>query len=132
MDAAKAAASLIVRPKKDIRQLNGLLKVNKKIPPFIAVPTTAGTGSETTMAAVITDENTHHKSAIMDLTLVPLYAVLDPNLTIGLSPFITAITGMDALTHAIEAYISWTYNTNESLLDAEEAVVSIFKYLEMA
>lgn len=130
MDAAKAAAAHIARPNKSIRQLSGLLKVRKKIPPFIAVPTTAGTGSETTIAAVITYENSHHKAALMDLCLMPLYAVLDPNLTVGLPPSITATTGMDALTHAVEAYVCWTYNTKESLRDAEEAVVAIFKYLE--
>lgn len=132
MDAAKAAAARIVRPNCSIKQLSGLLKVRKKMPPFIAVPTTAGTGSETTIASVITDENTHHKAAIMDLCLVPLYAVLDPELTVGLSPKTTAATGMDALTHAVEAYISWTYNTKESLGDAEEAVETIFMYLERA
>lgn len=132
MDAAKAAAAHIARPNKSIKQLSGLLKVRKKIPPFIAIPTTAGTGSETTIAAVITDENSHHKAAIMDLCLVPLYAVLDPNLTVGLPPSITATTGMDALTHAVEAYVCWTYNTKESLRDSEEAVVAIFKYLEKA
>ncbi len=132
MDAAKAAAARIVRPKRSIKQLSGLLKVRKKIPTFIAVPTTAGTGSETTIAAVITDQDTHHKAGIMDLCLVPKYAILDSELTVALPPQTTAATGMDALTHAIEAYICWTYNTKESLRDAEEAVVAIFKYLEKA
>ena len=81
MDAAKGAAARVVRPKAKVGQLAGLLKVLKKIPPFIAVPTTAGTGSETTIAAIITDSDTHHKYAIMDLNLVPHYAVLDPELT---------------------------------------------------
>lgn len=62
----------------------------------------------------------------MDLKLMPLYAILDPELTVGLPPRTTATTGMDALTHAIEAYISWTYNTKESLRLAEEAVKLIF------
>ncbi len=112
--------------------LGGLLKVLKKLPPFIAVPTTSGTGSETTIAAVITDDETHHKYAVMDLQLVPKYAVLDPEMTRGLPPKITAATGMDALTHAVEAYVCWTYNTKESLQCAEEATVAIFKYLERA
>ncbi len=129
MDAAKAAAARVVHPKKSVQKLGGLLKVRKKLPPFIAVPTTAGTGSETTIAALITDTETHHKYAIMDLCLIPSYAVLDPELTIGLPPHITAATGMDALTHAVEAYLCWTYNTKESLRFAEEAVEMIFKYL---
>ena len=132
MDAAKAAAARIVRPNRTLDQMAGLLKIGRKLPPFIAVPTTAGTGSETTIAAVITDTATHHKYALMDLHLVPKYAVLDPKMTRGLPPKITATTGMDALTHAVEAYVCWTYNTKESLRCAEEATVDIFRYLERA
>ena len=132
MDAAKGAAARVVRPNAKVGQLAGLLKVMKKLPPFIAVPTTAGTGSETTIAAVITDSDTHHKYAIMDLHLVPKYAVLDPELTKGLPPKITATTGLDALTHAVEAYTNWTYTTEETIRAAEEAVVGIFRYLERA
>lgn len=132
MDAAKAAAALLVRPGRSVQALSGLLKVHRAIPPFIAVPTTAGTGSETTIAAVITDSRTHHKAAIMDLVLVPRCAVLDPVLTAGLPPQTTAATGMDALTHAVEAYLCWTYNTRQSLRLAEEAVTAIFSNLERA
>ena len=132
MDAAKAAAARVVRPKTEVGKMAGLLKVGRKIPPFIAVPTTAGTGSETTIAAVITDSETHHKYALMDLHLVPKYAVLDPEMTRELPQKITSTTGMDALTHAVEAYICWTYNTGESIRLAEEAVCEIFRYLERA
>lgn len=132
MDAAKAAAALIVRPNKPITKMAGLFTVLKKIPPFVAVPTTAGTGSETTIAAVITEAETHHKYAIMDISLVPRYAVLDPELTRGLPPKTTATTGMDALTHAVEAYLCWTNRTREVDRLAEEATVTIFKYLEKA
>lgn len=132
MDAAKAAAALIVRPNKPITKMAGLFTVLKKIPPFVAVPTTAGTGSETTIAAVITEAETHHKYAIMDISLVPKYAVLDPELTRGLPPKTTATTGMDALTHAVEAYLCWTNRTREVDRLAEEATVTIFKYLEKA
>lgn len=132
MDAAKAAAALLVRPGRSVQALSGLLRVRRAIPPFIAVPTTAGTGSETTIAAVITDSKTHHKAAIMDLALVPRCAVLDPVLTAGLPPQTTAATGMDALTHAVEAYLCWTYNTRQSLRLAEEAVTAIFSNLERA
>ena len=132
MDAAKAAAARIEQPKRSLAQMAGLLKVGTMIPPLIAVPTTAGTGSETTIAAVVTDPDTHHKYALMDLHLIPRYAVLDPELTRALPPNITAATGMDALTHAIEAYLCWTYNTKESLRLAEEAVCGIFQCLERA
>ena len=132
MDTAKAAAARIVRPRRTVNQLGGLLRVLKRFPTFIAVPTTAGTGSETTIAALITDPETHHKYALMDLCLIPHYAILDAELTTGLPPFITATTGMDALTHAIEAYLCWTYNTKESLRFAEEATKLIFENLEKA
>ena len=132
MDAAKAAAARVVRPGKEVGQMAGLLKVGKKLPPFLAVPTTAGTGSETTIAAVITDTRTHHKYALMDLHLVPKYAILDPEMTRELPKKITSTTGMDALTHAVEAYVCWTYNTKESIRLAEEAVCGIFRYLERA
>ena len=124
--------ALAARPGKSISQLSGLLKVGRRIPTFIAIPTTAGTGSETTIAAVITDAETHHKAAVMDLHLIPKYAVLDPLLTVGLPPKTTAATGMDALTHGVEAYLCWTYNTKESIRLAEEAIADIFKYLERA
>lgn len=132
MDAAKGAAARVARPRTPIGKMAGLLKVMKKLPPYIAVPTTAGSGSETTIAAVITDPETHHKYAVMDLHLIPLYAVLDPELTRSLPPATTAATGMDALTHAVEAYLCWTYNTKESLRLAEEAVTAIFANLERA
>ena len=105
MDCAKAAAARVVKPKQSVRKMRGYLKVHKKLPPFFAVPTTAGTGSETTLAAVVTDPTTHEKNAICDPCLRPKYAVLDPALTTGLPPHITSTTGMDALTHAVEAYI---------------------------
>ncbi len=131
MDAAKAAAARIARPEKTVAQLGGLLKVRRRVPPLIAVPTTAGTGSETTIAAVVTDES-HRKYAISDLCLIPRYAILDPTLTLGLPPHITAETGMDALTHAVEAYLSRFYNTKETRACAERAVVAIFAHLERA
>lgn len=130
MDAAKGAGARIAFPGRSVKSMSGLLRVWRKIPPLIAVPTTSGTGSETTIAALITDTKTHHKFAIMDLHLIPLYAVLDPELTMGLPPHITAATGMDALTHAIEAYLCWTYSTKESTRFAEEAVSIIFRNLE--
>ena len=132
IDAAKGAACLCVRPQKKLENLAGLLKVLKKIPPFVAVPTTAGTGSETTMAAVITDSETRHKYAIMDPLIIPLYAVMDPELTYNLPAKTTSTTGMDALTHAVESYLCVTNQTRDSIEFAEEATVLIFKYLERA
>jgi len=132
IDAAKAAAARTVRKRKSVNQLGGLLKVLRRLPLFIAVPTTAGTGSETTIAAIITDTETSHKYAIMDLCLIPKFAVLDPELCLGLPPDITAATGMDALTHAVEAYLCWTYGTKESIAFALDAVKTIFKYLPKA
>ncbi|MCL2211700.1 MAG: iron-containing alcohol dehydrogenase [Treponema sp.] len=132
IDAAKGAAARIVKPKKTVNQLGGLFKILTKLPPFIAIPTTAGTGSETTIAALITDTDTRHKYAIMDLNLVPRFAILDPDLTVSLPPHVTSTTGMDALTHAVEAYLCWTYNTAESIQFALDAVRLIFANLEKA
>lgn len=131
MDTAKAAAALLARPDRTLSQLAGLLKVRRPIPPFIAVPTTAGTGSETTIAAVVTGAD-HHKYAVSDLCLIPRCAVLDPLLTVSLPSRTTAETGMDALTHAVEAYLSRFYPTRQTDRLAEEAVVTIFRTLEHA
>lgn len=86
MDAAKRRRSQGCPSELGSRQNGRFAEGGQKLPPFIAVPTTAGTGSETTIAAVITDSDTHHKYAIMDLQLVPLYAVLDPEMTRNLPP----------------------------------------------
>ena len=131
MDAAKAAAARLARPERSLSRLAGLLKVRRRVPTLIAVPTTAGTGSETTIAAVITGSD-HHKYAVSDLCLIPRYAILDPTLSVGLPPHITAETGMDALTHAVEAYLSRFYNTGMTRALAESAVVTIFAHLERA
>ncbi len=128
MDCAKATGARVARPKKSLGKMKGILKVNKKLPLLIAVPTTAGTGSETTLAAVITDSKTRHKYAINDFPLIPRYAMLDPNLTVGLPKFVTATTGMDALTHAIEAYIGRS-TTKDTRKNSLEAVKLIFNNL---
>ena len=131
MDCAKAAASVALTS-DSIRKYHGTgVAMPEKHLPLIAVPTTAGTGSETTLAAVITDAETRHKYAINDFPLIPRYAVLDPKVTLSLPPFITATTGMDALTHAVEAYIgnSTTPGTRKNALDA---VRLIFENLDTA
>ncbi len=124
IDCAKAIGARVARPKKSLSQMAGILKVRKKIPTLTAIPTTAGTGSETTIASVITDSQTRHKYAINDFPLIPSYAILDAKLTLGLPPYITATTGMDALTHAIEAYIgnSTTKDTRQYALSAIKLV----------
>ncbi|MDR0884546.1 MAG: iron-containing alcohol dehydrogenase [Oscillospiraceae bacterium] len=131
MDCAKAIGARIARPGKTAIQLKGTLKVLKKIPPLYAIPTTAGTGSECTIAAVVSDPATHEKGAINDPHLRPLVAVLDPELTLGLPPHITSTTGIDALTHAVEAYIGHS-NVAQTRKDALEATRLIFQYLETA
>ena len=131
MDCAKAAGARIAKPKQSLAKMKGILKVHKRLPLLMAVPTTAGTGSETTLAAVITDAQTRHKYPINDFCLIPRYAVLDPKVTLSLPPFVTATTGMDALTHAVEAYIgnSTTYGTRK---DALMAVQLIFENIDTA
>ena len=131
MDLAKALGAKVARPKKPIRKMRGLLKIRKAIPLLIAIPTTAGTGSEVTVAAGITDSETHHKYAISDFCLIPKYAVMSPEVTVGLNPHLTATTGMDALTHAIEAYIGRA-RTKKTKAASEGAVKLIFENLELA
>ena len=131
IDCAKGVACRLARPNKTIPQMKGLFKVRKKLPPLIAIPTTSGSGSETTVAAVISNSSTHEKYSINDTTLIPHYAVLDPLTTADLPPQITATTGMDALTHAIEAYIGRS-NTKETKMMALTAIKLIFNNIRKA
>lgn len=131
MDCAKAVGARVAKPRQSLAKMKGILKVHKKLPLLIAVPTTAGTGSETTLAAVIVDAQTRHKYAINDFPLIPRYAVLDPKVTLSLPPFITATTGMDALTHAVEAYIG-NSTTIDTRRDALKAVKLIFENIDIA
>lgn len=129
MDCAKAAGARVTNPNKSVVSMRGQLKIVHKLPPFFAVPTTAGTGSEVTLAAVVSNPETHEKNAINDPKLRPKYAVLDPELTLGLPPHITSTTGMDALTHAVEAYIGRS-NVASTEKYAEDATKLIFENLE--
>ncbi|MCI5648325.1 MAG: iron-containing alcohol dehydrogenase [Fusicatenibacter sp.] len=131
MDCAKAVGARIAYPKKSLNQLKGLLRVLRKIPTLIAIPTTAGTGSEVTITAVITDSEKKHKYTMNDFTLIPSYAVLDPEVTYTLPPHLTATTGMDALTHAVEAYIGGS-TSKETRALSKEAVRLIFDNIETA
>jgi len=128
IDCAKGVGARVARPKKSIPQLRGYIKVRAKLPPLYAVPTTSGTGSEATLAAVVVNGDTHEKYAINDFVLIPRVAVLDPLLTVSLPNNITAATGMDALTHAVEAYIGRS-NTAETRKMAIEATKLIFENL---
>ena len=131
MDCAKAVGARVVYPKRTVNQLGGKLKVWRKLPTLIAIPTTAGTGSETTLAAMITDVDAQRKYAIMSFPVIPHYAVLDAALTYSLPPHLTASTGIDALTHAVEAYIGRS-TTRETRRLALEATKLIFDNVEKA
>lgn len=131
IDCAKALGARIAYPKKDLNKLKGLLHVLRKIPPLIAVPTTAGTGSEVTLTSVITDEKRHYKYTMNSFTLIPQYAILDPKMTFSLPNHLTATTGMDALTHAVEAYIGQSI-TKETRNKALKAISLIFNNIDKA
>ncbi len=129
MDCAKIVGALAVRPGKKVQDLVGTMKVRTALPFLIAIPTTAGTGSEATAAAVVTNTSQKRKYAVADFRLIPHAAILDPTLLAGLPPAMTAYSGMDALTHAVEAYLN-RYGSHQSRLYAQRAIVLIFKHLK--
>lgn len=131
MDCAKAVGARIAYPNRSLKQLGGTLRIFRKIPPLVAIPTTAGTGSEVTVTAVVTDPGTNHKYTMNSFPLIPRYAVLDPAVTYTLPPSLTATTGMDALTHAVEAYIGRS-TTKETRRLALTAVGLVFRNIEKA
>ena len=131
IDCAKVVGARVVYPNKTVNKLKGLLRVLKKIPPLIAIPTTAGTGSEVTVTAVITDDIKKHKYTMNNFTFIPSFAILDPEVTYTLPPALTATTGMDALTHAVEAYIGRS-TTKQTRYLAIKAVEIIFGNIEAA
>ncbi len=131
IDAAKAIAVAIANPGRSLRALAGYYKGLRTPMPVYAVPTTAGTGSEVTVAAVIADPERHSKLVIVDTRLVPRMAALDPALMTGLPSAITAATGIDALTHAVEAFIgNWATAHTDAL--ALAAVGLVFANLRTA
>lgn len=130
MDAAKVMAMGSTNP-GDLSQFVGYFKVKQPIVPLFALPTTSGTGSEATMGAVISDTTTHEKGIIVDPKLCPQCTALDPTLMLGLPAKITAATGMDALTHAVETYIG-VWGTDRSNAYAKAAVKMIFAKLPVA
>lgn len=131
MDCAKAVGARLARPGTPLGKLKGTLRILRPLPTLIAIPTTAGTGSETTLAAVITDTQAQHKYVMNDFVLIPKYAVLDARLTLSLPPHLTATTGMDALTHAVEAYIGRS-TIRQTRQEALEATRLVFANVERA
>ncbi len=130
IDAAKVVGVSLTHP-GDPSEYVGWGLAKEDLPPFFAIPTTAGTGSEATMGAVISDNDTHEKGIISGRGLLPRAACLDPSLMTGLPPHITAATGMDALTHAVEAYIG-IWDRGDSKEKAAAAAKLIFTHLPEA
>lgn len=128
IDCAKGVGIVAATNSTDFNKFKGILKVKKELPYLVAVPTTAGTGSEATIAAVITDSDNNTKYAISDTKLMPDAAVLDPELLLGLPQHMTAYSGMDALTHAVEAYTNRS-NTKQTKMLSEEAIELIYENL---
>jgi alcohol dehydrogenase class IV len=127
IDAAKVIG-LALSHEGEPRDYVGFGKVKNPLPPFYTIPTTSGTGSEATMGAVISDNVSHEKGILSGATMLPLAACLDADLLTGLPPHITAATGMDALTHAIEAYIG-VWERGDSMKTSATAVKLIFQHL---
>lgn len=125
IDCAKITAAKITND-KPIERMAGLFRLAHRLPPFFAVPTTAGSGSEASIAAVVTNEERHKKLKMADAKLCPLAVVLDPELTRSMSADVTAYAGMDALTHAVEAYIGLfdTPYVREKSLDASRRILA--------
>lgn len=130
LDAGKLIALLHTNP-GDLASFDGIQKSKNPGLPLFAVPTTAGTGSEITLASVITDPQSHRKVPVVDSKLIPGYVALDADIMKGMPKGITAATGMDALTHAVESYLS-TASTPATELQAKAAVRLVFKYLARA
>ncbi|MGQ9720461.1 MAG: iron-containing alcohol dehydrogenase [Candidatus Jordarchaeum sp.] len=132
MDAAKTAWVLWENPDKRMEDINAFtpVMVNQKAR-LITVATTSGTGSEVTWATVVTNTKEHRKMILMAKEIVPFAAIVDPKLTVSMPPKLTAVTGMDALTHAVESYInSWKNDFSDAL--AMRSIQLIFEYLPRA
>lgn len=130
IDAAKVIAAMVTSGKPP-EKLLGFFRLSKPMLPLFVVPTTAGTGSEVTVAAVLTDPVRHQKAAVVDPRIVPAAAALDPKVMQGMPPHITAATGMDALTHAVEAYLN-VWPAAETAFHSVSAVRLIFANLPRA
>ncbi|MEA3223310.1 MAG: iron-containing alcohol dehydrogenase [Thermodesulfobacteriota bacterium] len=131
MDTAKGANVVVSEGSDDLLKLQGVENITKDLKPMIAIPTTAGTGSEVTKAAVVYNEEENVKMAFLSDKLYPDVAVIDPRMTLSLPPKMTAATGMDALTHAIEAYTCLQKNPIDDVF-AKVAIDLIRRYLVRA
>lgn len=131
MDCAKAIGARVSYPGRTVGSMKGVMRILRRLPTLVAIPTTAGTGSEVTPVSIITDSEKHYKYALMSFPLIPHYAVLDAKLTYSLPPHLTATTGMDALTHAVEAYIGRS-TTKETRKLAFEATKLVFENVKSA
>lgn len=131
IDCAKAVGAMAARPDLPLPKMQGVLKIRRRIPYLVAVPTTSGTGSEVTPTSVISDSESDRKFTVNDFSLIPSAALIDPENTLSVPPYLTASTGMDALTHAVEAYIG---NTSIKSADADAVLATrlIFENLEAA
>jgi alcohol dehydrogenase class IV len=130
MDAAKVIAARM-NNQGEIASWEGVGKILRRSKPLICIPTTSGTGSEATSVAVITGGKRHHKMSLVSQNLYPILAVVDPELTHSMPPQLTASTGMDALTHAIESYVARKAWAPTQVL-SNKAVQFIFSYLDRA
>jgi len=130
MDAAKIIAAGALGTLK-VPQMKGAFKFKTKPLPLFLVPTTAGTGAETTVGAVVSSKSEDNKYAVIDTKLLPLVIALDHQLMLGIPPKITAETGIDALTHAVESYIG-TRATEKTKRASITAIKLVFNYLERA
>ena len=131
MDCAKATAARIAKPHQSLAQMKGILKIHKKLPLLIAIPTTAGTGSEVTCVSVLSDHANGKKAPIVSEGFYPAAAIIDPELTYTMPPQVTAGTGIDVLSHAIEGYWSKGHQPICDVL-AMHAAELVFKYVYRA
>ena len=131
MDTAKAAGAVMANPEINIRDMEGMGKIKNPIAPMVAVPTTCGTGSEVTTAAVITDTERHYKIPILSPYLYPKVALIDGSLLTRLPGPVVAATGMDALCHSLESYTNLNTNPISDALDMQ-AITIIGKWLRPA
>ncbi len=131
IDCAKAVGARVAHPEKPIEKMAGIFRVRRRLPTLMVIPTTAGTGSEVSPATVVSDRQKRIKHIIISFPLIPRYTVLDASLTYSLPPKLTASTGMDALTHAVEAYIGQS-TTKETRRLALEATRLIFRNVHIA
>ena len=130
MDLAKAAALLATNP-PPVAQYIGVEKASNRALPIICVPTTAGTGSEVTFGSLLKNDETNAKGGIISHCIKPAYAVVDPVLTLSMPPALTASTGFDALTHALEGYTSRYANPMTDMISSK-SIELLGKWLPVA